>query len=276
MQGRRPLALPLQPPPMTTAKLIKLISFDPGVAAKAAGLKGRGRDLDTAPPIKTSGVVGELARLNPDVVVLDLDRLPSHGREIAFALRSSKSARHIPILFAGGQAEKIARVRAEFPDAAFAAWPEASAALSHVLAAPRTAPVHAPPPRVYNTSLAQKLGIRREMQIALLGAPDGFVELLGELPEGVGFAGRLTVAARLALCFVRSREDLAAALDLFTLRLPISASFWIVYPKRSGPRRADFHENDVRDAGLAAGFVDYKICSVDAEWSAVKFARRKL
>jgi hypothetical protein len=259
-----------------TLALIKLISFDPGVEAKAAGLKGRDRDLDAAPLTKTSGVVGELARLNPAVLVLDLDRLPSHAREIAFALRTSKSARHIPILFAGGQPEKIARIRTDFPDAAFAPWPEASAALSLVVATPRTAPVHVPQPRVYTTSLAQKLGIRPQMQIALLGAPDGFEELLGDLPEGAAFAGRLTAVARLALCFVRSREDLAAALDLFTLRLPVSASFWIVYPKRSGPRRADFHENDVRNAGLAAGFVDYKTCSLDAEWSAVKFARRKL
>ena len=29
-------------------------------------------------------------------------------------------------------------------------------------------------------------------------------------------------------------------------------------------------------AGLAAGLVDYKICSIDETWSALKFTRRKL
>jgi hypothetical protein len=37
----------------------------------------------------------------------------------------------------------------------------------------------------------------------------------------------------------------------------------------------DFKQNDVRAAGLAAGLVDYKVCAVDADWSGLKFARKK-
>ncbi len=62
---------------------------------------------------------------------------------------------------------------------------------------------------------------------------------------------------------------------MLTLRLPVKASAWIVYPKRTGSTHRDFNENDVRRSALAAGFVNYKICSVDAVWSAMKFARRK-
>src|ERR1700687_6156070 len=46
----------------------------------------------------------------PDAIVIDLERLPSVGREIGLALRMSKSTRHVPIVFAGGVAEKIAGV----------------------------------------------------------------------------------------------------------------------------------------------------------------------
>jgi hypothetical protein len=31
----------------------------------------------------------------------------------------------------------------------------------------------------------------------------------------------------------------------------------------------------VRQVGLASGLVDYKICSVDATWSGLRFTRRK-
>jgi len=31
----------------------------------------------------------------------------------------------------------------------------------------------------------------------------------------------------------------------------------------------------VRDAGLAHGIVDFKVCAVDANWSGLRFARRK-
>jgi hypothetical protein len=35
------------------------------------------------------------------------------------------------------------------------------------------------------------------------------------------------------------------------------------------------NENVVRDAGLGAGLVDYKVCSIDSAWSALKFAHRR-
>jgi len=38
----------------------------------------------------------------------------------------------------------------------------------------------------------------------------------------------------------------------------------------------DIAEADARAFGLAAGWVDYKICAVDATWSGLLFARRKL
>src|ERR1700744_2165070 len=56
--------------------------------------------------------------------------------------------------------------------------------------------------------------------------------------------------------------------------LPPKASFWIVHPKQTSPLAADFNQDDLREAGLAHGFVDYKVCAVDKDWSALKFARR--
>ena len=125
------------------------------------------------------------------------------------------------------------------------------------------------------TPLPKKLGIGSNMQVALIAAPDGFEELLGDLPESTTLVTRITPKTSLALCFIRSLEDLAATLDLLTLRLPKQASAWIVHPKQTSKHHTDFNQNHVRDAALAAGFVDYKVCSIDGNWSALKFARRK-
>jgi hypothetical protein len=38
---------------------------------------------------------------------------------------------------------------------------------------------------------------------------------------------------------------------------------------------SDLDGNVVRTAGLAAGWVDYKVCSVDDTWSGLAFKRRK-
>jgi hypothetical protein len=256
-------------------KTIKLLSWHDDVEKKAASLQRPGLQIDAAPLIRSSGVVGELAHLNPAALVFDLDKRASHAREIALALRSSKSARHIPILFAGGLPEKMDRIRSENPDASYATWAEAAKALASLLKHPPPVPAIVSPRDFSSTPLPKKLGIGSNMQVGLIAAPDGFEELLGDLPESTTLVTRITPKTSLAACFIRSLEDLAATLDLLTLRLPKQASAWIVHPKQTSKHHTDFNQNHVRDAALAAGFVDYKVCSIDANWSALKFAHRK-
>ena len=256
-------------------KIIKLLSWHDDVEKKASSLQRSGLRIDAAPLIRSSGVVGELAQLNPAALVLDLDKRPSHAREIALVLRSSKSARHIPILFAGGLPEKMDRIRGENSDASYATWSEAPKALASLLKHPPPVPVVAPPRDFSSTPLPKKLGIGDSMQVALIAAPEGFEELLGKLQESTSLVTRITAKTGLALCFIRSLGDLAAMLDLLTLRLPKQASVWIAHPKRTSKYPIDFNQNHVRDAALAAGFVDYKVCSIDSDWSALKFAHRK-
>jgi hypothetical protein len=75
---------------------------------------------------------------------------------------------------------------------------------------------------------------------------------------------------------VRSLAELATMLDVLTYQLPEGVSAWIAYPKKGRGRVGEFNENDVRTMGIEAGWVDYKICSIDAGWSGMKFARRKV
>ncbi len=131
------------------------------------------------------------------------------------------------------------------------------------------------PERNYSsTPLPKKLGIRDEMHVTLVAAPDAFEELLGDLPDNTVLSTRFSQKTTLALCFIRSLQDLAATLDMLTLRMPKQASVWLVHPKRTSKYPTDFNQNDVRNQALAIGLVDYKVCSVDADWSALKFAWR--
>ncbi len=71
----------------------------------------------------------------PDAVVIDLDRRPSHGRELALALRQARATRALPLFFVGGRQAAVEKARAAFPDAAFLSWADLPAALER-LAAP--------------------------------------------------------------------------------------------------------------------------------------------
>ena len=254
---------------------IKLISWHPDIHQKVAALQRRGLLIEAEAPAAISGIVGAMATSAPAAIVLDLDKRPSSARNVAMVLAESQSARRIPILFAGGLPEKVEDIRSWMPNAHFTTWARAPEALRKLLEKPpsetRTTPSH----RIYTTPLPKKLGIAANMQVALIAAPDGFEETLGDLPPDTTLATWITPSTGLALCFVRSLDELASTIDMLALRLPKTTHVWIVHPKRTGKYKVDFNQNHVRESGLATGFVDYKVCSVDNDWSALKFSRRK-
>ena len=55
----------------------------------------------------------------PDILVVCLDRLPSHGRRYAEWLWEAKKRQHIPIIFCGGKPEKVITVKEKLPKAIF-------------------------------------------------------------------------------------------------------------------------------------------------------------
>lgn len=57
----------------------------------------------------------------PDIAVISLDRLPSHGRAVAEWLWEAKKRQHIPIVFSGGEPGKVAATREKFPRAVYCA-----------------------------------------------------------------------------------------------------------------------------------------------------------
>jgi hypothetical protein len=261
------------------AKLVRLICWNEELAQQHAKTIAKlGYKVEASSLHGSSAFITHIRDLNPAIVAIDLDRLPSHGREVAIVLRGSKTTRHIPIVFAGGVDEKVARLRAELPDAVFTSWEEIAEALKRAVAAPPMDPVKPTPhmQRWHDSALTRKLGISASMKVALIGGTeDGMEEIIGELPEGASLNSRIVAETRLVLYVVHSLRELDSAMDHAHAHLPEGASFWIVHPKTTAKLRSDFNQNDVRELGLARSFVDYKVCAVDAQWSGLKFARRK-
>jgi hypothetical protein len=122
--------------------------------------------------------------------------------------------------------------------------------------------------------LAAKLGIKPDFTVCLLGAPAGFAALLSPLPERVTLTARAAASAQLFVVFVRrAREldlrlaELAALMERQTL--------WLAWPKQAARIATDLNGNIVRETGLAAGWVDYKVCAIDPTWSGLAFKKRR-
>jgi hypothetical protein len=254
---------------------VRLISWDESArTAHAAVLKAAKIPAD-ASPFQHGKLI---TRLRDSLAVLiDLDRKPSHGHAIAVLMRSSKSARHVPIVFAGGIKEKVDKIRREFPDAFYTEWPNVVATLKKALSKPLTVPVRplSHMERYAGSTLTKKLGFKPNSKTALLNAPEAFEDQLGELPDGAELTTKITAQIRMALWFVRSSQELQAEIDYLDARLPQGSSLWIIYPKQTSRFKVDFNQFDVRALALASGWVDYKICAVDSDWTGLKFARKK-
>ena len=134
-----------------------------------------------------------------------------------------------------------------------------------------------PTPAGYSgTPLRKKLGIKPGSAVALLGAPEGFAKkTLGPLPEGVVVRGDARSVFNVGLLFARSKADLARRFPAAAKAMGQPGALWIVWPKKASGVETDLDGNAVREFGLTAGLVDYKIAAIDAVWSGLCFARRK-
>ena len=155
------------------------------------------------------GVLRQMLADPPAAVVIDLTRIPSQGRDVGLAIRHRKATRHVPLVFAGGDAEKMEGVQRLLPDVVCTPWSRIRSALKQALAHPPVDPAVPSLMAGYSGApLAKKLGIKPNSVVALAGAPSGFRRALGDLPAGVRLRQGTSGRADRILWFVRSRDDL--------------------------------------------------------------------
>jgi hypothetical protein len=124
------------------------------------------------------------------------------------------------------------------------------------------------------TPLPRKLGIKPEARLALINAPAGFGDTLGELPPGVIVRRRAAAGCDVIVAFCRNRAQLERGLPQWRAALDEAGGLWIAWPKRASGIETDLGDGVVRELGLAAGLVDNKVCAIDATWSGLRFVYR--
>jgi hypothetical protein len=114
------------------------------------------------------------------------------------------------------------------------------------------------------TPLPRKLGVKPETRVRLVAAPSAF-----DLGVPTVAAG-----ADLVLAFCRDRAGLDAGLAAWFAEVGPRGTVWIAWPKKASKVTTDLTEDAVRDAALALGKVDVKVCAIDAVWSGLKLVTR--
>jgi hypothetical protein len=126
------------------------------------------------------------------------------------------------------------------------------------------------------TPLPQKLGIKPGYRLALVGAPPGFAQALGKLPEGVKVMplGRAKAAFEVVLAFFEAEADFKRQLPRLEQAILPNGALWIAWPKRASGVSTDMTEDVVRKHALPRGLVDNKVCAIDETWSALRLVVR--
>jgi hypothetical protein len=122
------------------------------------------------------------------------------------------------------------------------------------------------------TPLPQKLGIKPEHRLLLLGAPKGFEKTLGKLPEGVVVAKRLAGKSTfdVVVRFVTEKAELKKELPRLIAALDEDGGLWVAWPKKASGVATDMTEDRVRELALPKGLVDNKVCAIDDVWSGLR------
>jgi hypothetical protein len=247
---------------------------EPEVAKRLARLKSAG--FDARAMASKASARSAAAPAPPAAHVIDLSRLPSHGKAVALALRQSKKTRHIPLVFVGGEPDKVAGIKSLFPDATYASWRGIKTALNRAIAQPVAEPVvpKSESGPYSGTPLPRKLGLKAGTRVVLFSPPKGFARRLDPLPANATVRQNLRGAWDLAVCFFTTLDELDRQLDGLVQAIGDGA-LWIAWPKKSSGVSSDLSDKLVRKLALAAGLVDYKVCAIDDVWSGLKFARQK-
>ena len=209
----------------------------------------------------------------PDALLIDLTRLPSHGRDIALALRRSREMRNTPLVFVDGDPEKVDAIRRQLPDATFAARKQLASRLRAACKQQVVNPVVPPPPMAQYASrtVAQKLGIREGSMVALIDPPRNYSVVIGDLPPNVELDEDPTEAHRITLWFVSDPVDYRSKVRRMRA-LAARTKLWVIWRKGLTNGLTQFL---VRDVANEAGLVDYKICALHEQWSGMAFSPRK-
>ncbi len=121
------------------------------------------------------------------------------------------------------------------------------------------------------TPLLKKLGIKPEMKLLLINAPDDYFTLVEE-----DLTKQLvkTSNADFVHLFVTSRKELEKQFLSLSKKLSPTAVIWISWYKKSAKIPTDVTGDVIREIVLPTGWVDIKVCAVSELWSGLKIVKR--
>ena len=119
--------------------------------------------------------------------------------------------------------------------------------------------------------MAKKLRLQNPNRALILNAPEGYLDLLGELPEEIKIEGELFGKYDFAHPFVKERAELEQFMDQVLQVIEYDVILWISYPKGGSGVKTDLNRDKLWKALAEKGIRPVMQVSIDEVWSAMRF-----
>lgn len=125
------------------------------------------------------------------------------------------------------------------------------------------------------TPLAKKLTLKDGMTVWFEGMPDSVRDEIDAF--GLQLFEKVVPVEGLNAAHIFTTERAVMEEHLTALRHLIdpAGQVWVSWPKKASKVETDITEDTIRSICLPMGFVDIKVCAVDAVWSGLKLVIRK-
>jgi hypothetical protein len=120
-------------------------------------------------------------------------------------------------------------------------------------------------------TLAKKLRIQPGHRVLILNSPPGFLESLGDLPEGVKVSESPSGKFDFVHLFVRNSAQLNDQVPAAIEAVEYDGLLWISYPKQSSKVETDLTRDVLWELMAVTGLRPVTQVSIDKVWSALRF-----
>lgn len=118
---------------------------------------------------------------------------------------------------------------------------------------------------------AKKLRLQDVQRSLIVNAPEGYLETLGQPPEGLEIVQEPSGQFDFAHLFVKDRNELERFIDRVLEAIKYDAVLWISYPKGSSGVDTDLNRDKLWKALSDRGIRPVTQVSIDEVWSAMRF-----
>lgn len=118
------------------------------------------------------------------------------------------------------------------------------------------------------TPLIKKLGIKPETKLALINAPDDYMQLLGQ--DISSQLAQKNEKPDIIHLFAKDRKALEKGIQQAKKMMHSNTAIWVSWYKKSSGIATDITEDSIRECILPLGLVDIKVCAVSDAWSGLK------